>query len=180
MNKIIDKKMFEQDALSVAKNVLGKIIVRKTESGEILKGRITEIEIYKQDDSACHAFKGKTKRNAPMFESGGTIYVYLCYGLFNLLNIVCNVEDIPQALLIRGIDDVFGSGRVSKLLKIDKSLNNENLLTSDKIWLEDDGYILSANKIQKNKRVGIAYAKPIDQDRLWRWRIINKKLLFNK
>lgn len=81
MKKITDNQMFLKDATEVAPFVLGKILARKTQEGEIIRGRITEVEIYSQDDSACHAFKGKTNRNAPLFEKGGTVYVYLCYGI---------------------------------------------------------------------------------------------------
>lgn len=170
MTRIVERQMFLNNAEEVAKFLLGKVMVRKTEK-EIICGRITELEIYKQNDSACHAYRGKTKRNAPLFDEGGKVYVYLCYGLHYILNIVCNQKGIAEGLMIRGIDNVFGSGRVGKILKVDKQLNEEDILSSEKIWLEDDGFKLDENKIKKFKRVGIDYAKQEDIDRLWRWRI---------
>lgn len=164
--KITDKSIFQLDAEIVAVFLLGKMICRLLPSGEVIKKRITIVEIYKQDDSACHAYKGKTKRNAPLFDAGGTLYVYLCYGLFYLLNIVTGKPNNAQGILICGVDEVVGSGRVSKVLQMDNTLNNQTIFTSNHLWLEEDGFIIGS--IKREKRIGISYAKEQDQNKLWR------------
>lgn len=168
--RISDNSLLKDDAEKSALFMLGKIIVRKTFNKEI-KHRITELEIYKQNDSACHAYKGKTKRNAPIFEEGGTIYVYLCYGIHYLLNISTGQKDDAQCVLIRGIDNVFGSGKIGKMLQVDTSLNFQNVASSQELWLEDDGFVTKQENILKEKRVGIGYAKEEDQNLLWRFRL---------
>lgn len=179
MERITDKNIFLQDSTTLAKFLLGKMLVRTLDDGTKITKRITEVEIYKQNDSACHAHKGKTKRNAPLFEKGGTIYVYLCYGLFNLLNIVGGQKDDAQGILIRGVDEHFGSGRVAKILKITKELNTQSIISSDELSLWDDGLIVRQKDIEKLKRVGIDYAKPIDRNRLWRFRLYIPNIKIN-
>ena len=169
--RITDKSFFTVPVLELSEKLLGKIIVRKMEDGEIKRFRITEVEAYASNDSACHAYRGKTPRNAPMFEAGGILYVYLCYGIFNLLNIVSGMKGTPEGVMIRGVDNIEGPGRSSRAMNITRELNREELITSNKIWLEDDGYIVRTQDIERFKRVGIGYAKQEDQDRLWRFRI---------
>lgn len=118
------------------------------------------------EDSASHAYKGKTPRNRIMFEAGGVAYVYLCYGIHHLLNIVCGEENQPQGVMIRGVEGVIGPGRVTKLLGIDRAFYGENLTTSELLWLEDDGYIA---EYSTHKRVGIDYALPKDIAAEWRF-----------
>ncbi len=171
MERIVDRQIFQQDAEVVAGFVLGKVLVRRLPSGEEIRGRISEVEIYRQDDTACHAYKGKTARNAPLFENGGTIYVYLCYGIFNLVNLVCGKAGFAQGLLIRGFDTTFGSGRVGKHFQIDRSLSGQNVFDSSELWLVDDGFDIAKYDVKKYTRVGIDYASEQDRARLWRWRI---------
>jgi len=168
--RITDKSFFTVSVLELAEKLLGKMIVRKMDSGEIKRFRITEVEAYAgAEDSASHAHKGMTKRNAPMFEEGGVLYVYLCYGIFNLLNFVSGKQGDPQGVMLRSIDNIEGPGRSSRAMEITRELNREDLLTSERIWLEDDGFVVQG--IEKLKRVGIGYAKQEDQDKLWRLRI---------
>jgi len=169
--RIIDKKFYSVSVVELAHNLLGKIIVRRMDDGGVYRFRITEVEAYAAHDSACHAHKGKTKRNAPMFEEGGTVYVYLCYGIFNILNIVSGDKNSGEGVMIRGVDNVFGPGKSSRVMRITRDLNYEDLTLSKKIWIEEDGYIIE--KIDKYPRVGIGYALQEDQDKLWRFRLIN-------
>jgi len=168
--KIVDKNFFSVPVLELAYKLLGKVIILKPyNESELQKFRITEVEAYGGNDSACHAYKGKTKRNAPMFEAGGIVYVYLCYGIFNILNIVSGEKDFGEGVMIRGVDNLFGPGKASRAMGITRDLNYEDLTVSKRIWIEDDGF--SVKKINQYTRVGIGYATQEDQDKLWRFRL---------
>ena len=108
---ILKKDYFSSPATVLAPDLLGKIICRRTENG-IIRSRITETECYYgEEDTACHAHKGRTERTKTMYESGGITYVYLCYGIHAMLNIVTGDENHPEAVLIRGLSDAKGPGR---------------------------------------------------------------------
>ncbi len=129
--------------------------------------RITETECYMgSDDTACHASKGKTERTSPLWLPGGYTYVYLCYGVYNMFNVVTGNEGEPQAVLIRGVQGHFGPGKFTRFAGIDKSFNRIDMKTSEKIFIEDDGY---KPQIVTSKRVGIDYAAERDRNRLWRF-----------
>jgi len=166
-NRRIDKDFYMQDCLTVAPMLIGKNIVRKFEDGSVKKYKITETEAYKgENDSACHAKCGKTKRNAPLYESGGLAYVYLCYGIHNLLNVVTSGEGDPQAVLIRAVEGFNGPGKLTKALLIDKNYNLESFVDSQRIYIEDD---LEKHTYRADKRVGIDYADEADRNRKWRY-----------
>lgn len=157
--------ILRSEAPEAAEALVGKILVRRFPDGREIRSRITETEAYyTEKDTACHAHKGRTKRTEVLYHRAGTIYVYLCYGMHWMLNLVTGAEDSPQAVLIRGIEGVSGPGRVTKYLGIDKSLNDTML--GDALWLEEDGY---EPVMEKAPRVGIGYASPEDQARLWRF-----------
>ena len=163
---------YSRPATEVAPELLGKLLCRNL-SGEILKLRITETECYYgEDDSACHAHKGKTERTRIMYENGGLAYIYLCYGVHNMLNIVTGTSGFPEAVLIRGAGEFNGPGKLTKALKIDRGLNWENLINSDDLWIEDDG---SKYPYKTDRRVGIAYANEADRNRLWRFLLNHEK-----
>jgi DNA-3-methyladenine glycosylase len=103
-----------------------------------------------------------------MYSPGGCAYIYLCYGMHEMLNVVTGPEGRPEAVLIRGVEGAVGPGRLTKLLKIDRSLNREDLVASDRLWLESDG---SQFKFTAAPRIGIAYASKRDQQRKWRFTI---------
>ncbi|MCD7748656.1 MAG: DNA-3-methyladenine glycosylase [Oscillospiraceae bacterium] len=155
----------DKNAPEAAKELIGQMLLRRLPDGQILRVRITETEAYfGEADTACHAHKGRTKRTEILYRPAGTIYVYLCYGIHWMLNLVTGPENMPQAVLIRGVDDVFGPGRVTKRLAIDGSLNGKML--GDDLALASDGF---APQITASPRVGIGYASPEDQARLWRF-----------
>ena len=163
----LDEKFYTQSALDVAPLLLGNLLCRKLDSGEVLKYRITETEAYcGEEDTACHAKNGKTKRNAIMYEEGGYAYIYLCYGIHSLLNIVTGKKDHPEAVLIRGVEGYTGPGRVTKNLSIRGDLNKENLIDSDKLWIEDDGTVYEHDALP---RVGINYATEYYKNIKWRF-----------
>ena len=114
------------DAVTAAKLLLGKWLCRRLSDGSVLKARIVETEAYcGEGDTACHAHCGKTERNAPMYEAGGIAYIYLCYGMHNLLNVVTGPKDYPEAVLIRGVEGAIGPVRDTKLLQIGRMLNRK-------------------------------------------------------
>ncbi len=147
---------FERDVLQVAPDLIGKYIVRQIDEVQYAY-RITETEAYRgEEDLACHASKGRTPRTDVMYRQGGLVYVYLIYGMHQMLNFVTAGENEPQAVLIRGVENTDGPGRVTKLLQVNKEFYAENLATSTRLWVEDRGEI--APKIRTGKRVGIDYA----------------------
>lgn len=165
---MFDRDFFRQNATELAPALVGKLLCRKMPDGSILKLRISETEAYcGMEDTACHAHKGKTKRAEILWHDGGTIYVYLCYGMHWLINIVSGEEDDPQAVLIRCCLEADGPGKLTKKLGIDGTFNNKDILSCPDLWLEDDGYKVD---ITAEKRVGIAYADEADREKLWRFK----------
>ncbi len=165
----LDREFFRQDAEKLAPSLVGKLLVRRFPDGSIKKLRITETEAYTGvDDTACHAHKGKTPRSEILWHDGGTIYVYLCYGMHNLMNIVSGKEGEAQAVLIRCCEGAEGPGRLTKALGIDRSCNGLDILRCDDLWLEDDGRSVN---ITLDTRVGIAYADEKDRNALLRYKM---------
>jgi len=163
----LNKSFFERDVLEVAPNLLGKTLVRVFNNNEISKFTITEVEAYRgEEDLACHASKGRTARTEAMYLNGGTIYVYLIYGMYWMLNFVTSKIDNPQAVLIRGIDDIKGPGRVSKILQIDKRFYAKNLIDSNIIWVEENNI---KTKYTTDVRIGIDYAGEFWKNKKWRF-----------
>ncbi|MDD4718612.1 MAG: DNA-3-methyladenine glycosylase [Bacilli bacterium] len=160
-----------QDALDVGPQLIGKLLFRKLDDGKVLKYRITETEVYRgEEDTACHARFGKTERSKFLYESGGITYVYLCYGIHYLLNIVTGKKNEPQAVLIRTTEDYNGPGKLTKAMQITKELNGIDLTASSELWIEDDGF---KAEYTRSTRVGIDYAD--DYYKYIDWRFILKK-----
>lgn len=169
--KRLEGSFYAQDALTVAPLLLGKLLVRKRPDGKMIKCRITETEAYYgEEDKACHARVGRTKRTNILYEEGGRAYIYLCYGIHYLLNVVTGSKDHPEAVLIRGVEGYNGPGKVTRVLSIDSVLNGVNLAESDSLWIEDDDYKVS---YKKDKRVGIEYAEEPYRSVEWRFIIQN-------
>jgi len=157
-------EFYHRPCIEVARDLVGKVLVFQ---GQRL--RISETEAYcGESDAACHASKGRTKRTEVMYMDAGTVYVYLCYGIHWLLNIVTGDEDQPEAVLIRACVEASGPGRLTKALGITGVQNKSSVVDSDNFWIEDDG--LSC-EIATDKRIGIGYASQEDQDRPWRFKI---------
>lgn len=164
-----------KDVLQIARELLGKIVVTKFD-GLITSGRIVETEAYTAvNDRASHAFGGKrTVRNEHMYAAAGTSYVYICYGMHHLFNVVTNEKDTPDAVLIRalepvkGIDTMLdrssklkldntltkGPGNAARVLGINKAHSGLNLL-GKQIFIEDDGFVLNDAQIGISKRIGV-------------------------
>ena len=167
---------FRSSALDVAEKLVGAII--RTNDVEL---EIVETEAYMPTDSACHAYKGKTPRTLPMFKKGGCVYVYLCYGMHILCNVVTGEKNSGQAVLIRaakvisGTDivrerrggrlDLIGPGKVGQALGLSVQDSGRKLGSWFQIYPSKHQNI----SIKRAKRVGIDYAKPEDRDALWRF-----------
>ena len=165
-------EFYNRKCTDVAKELVGKILVRKTSEGEI-RLRITETEAYLgADDTACHAHKGRTKRTEVMYMEAGTIYVYLCYGMHLLMNIVTDGIDEPCAVLIRACEGKYsGPAKLTKALNITKDFNRRSIVKSPELWIEDDGL---RPRIKLDKRVGIDYASEKDRESLLRFILDNE------
>lgn len=165
------------DVVLIARELLGKVLVTKFQ-GEITSGRIVETEAYAGDrDKASHAFRGKTPRTKVMFEAGGKAYVYLCYGIHQMFNIVTNQQDIPHAILIRALEPVRGidimlkrtgkkiadhtltrgPGNVGKAMGFHTSQCGIEM-NSNEIYILDDDFEVSENMVGISPRIGVDYA----------------------
>lgn len=170
MSNRLTKEFFFQNALDLAPSLLGKLLCKK-QGQEIIKLRIVETENYfGKEDTASHAYKGKTQRNEPMFEEGGITYIYLCYGMHNLLNIVSGKKDNPEGVMIRGVENYNGPGKLTKALNITRELNKIDLSLSNELWIEDDGMVV---EYISATRIGINYATEEYRNKKWRFVVNN-------
>jgi DNA-3-methyladenine glycosylase len=161
---VLGRDFFERETLTVARELLGKYLVY----GETAL-MITEVEAYDgPHDLASHAARGKTARNGVMFGEAGVWYIYLCYGVYWLLNIVTGAHDYPAAILIRGVEGVQGPGRVTRHFGIDASLNRKPAEKANGLWLEDRGVVIDPRTILKTTRIGVSYAGPIWANKKYR------------
>jgi len=152
----LDSAFFTRDVLTVAPELIHKILVRKFEDNTIERYRITETEAYRgEDDLACHASKGRTSRTEVLYHKGGKLYIYLIYGMYQMLNIVTSIEGDPQAVLIRGIEGFTGPGKLAKHLRLDKTFYGEDLMISERLWIEEDKM---SPQYSTGPRVGIDYS----------------------
>ena len=157
------------NTVALARWLLGKVLVRTTSRGRSVH-LITEVEAYDgEKDLACHASKGRTKRTETMYQAGGRWYVYLCYGVHEMLNLVTGPKDYPAAILIRGLDAVRGPGRLTKQLGIDRDLNGMIATRSAGLHLEDHGVQVPRRNIKSGPRIGVAYAGPVWAAKPWRF-----------
>jgi DNA-3-methyladenine glycosylase len=147
----------------VARDLLGCVLCRRLGDGEVLRGRIVEVEAYDgPNDRASHARNGRTRRNAPMFEAGGIAYVYLIYGMHHCLNVVTGPRGYPAAILIRAAEpprdgvSASGPGRLTRAFEIDRGLDGASFLDSE-LWLER-GRPVPDGAVRRTARVGVDYA----------------------
>ena len=165
---ICDVEFFREPATALASRLLGKLLCRRLPNGTVLRRRILETECYfGEEDTACHAHKGRTPRTETLYRQGGIAYVYLCYGIHSLLNVVTGEEGHPEAVLIRGVEGAVGPGRVTKAMGITCAENRLALTEAAGLWIEDDGTPPPA--FRTAPRVGIDYAERMDRERLWRY-----------
>ncbi len=176
----LPREFYERPTLKVAKELLGKVLVRKTTNSTMFS-KIVDVEAYVgPKDKACHASKGRTKRTEIMFGQAGFTYVYLIYGMYHLLNIVTEREGYPAAILIRGLEPVEkddspigqtridGPGRVGRFLELDRTHNGLDTTQDTTIWVEDLGLVVSRKHIQALPRIGVDYAGEWAK-KLWRF-----------
>jgi DNA-3-methyladenine glycosylase len=177
------------NVVKIARELLGKALFTNID-GVITGGLIVETEAYSWKEKGCHAYSGrKTQRNAIMFSKGGFAYVYLCYGMHHLFNVVTNVEGVADAVLIRALEPIAGipemqirrgnlqsqfhltsgPGKLSKALGIDRSMNGKSLLDNE-VWIEDVGRKIASVNIEASARIGIDYAEE-DAKLPWRFTI---------
>jgi DNA-3-methyladenine glycosylase len=157
------RDFYARDALTVARELLGKLVVRRAPGGERV-ARIVEVEAYiGPDDQASHARRGPTPRASIMFGPPGVAYVYLIYGMHHCLNVVVDREGYPAAILVRAAEPVSGvegplagPGRLTKALAIDRELNGADLIRGDALFLASDGG--DPPEIASSPRIGIEYA----------------------
>lgn len=189
MQKKLSRSFYlRDDVVNISRELIGKFLISDI-NGKITSGMIVETEAYNGiEDRASHAFNGRrTRRTEIMYSIGGTAYVYLCYGIHHLFNVVTNKENIPHAVLIRAIEPVegietmlkrrrkkeldrtltSGPGSMSRAMGITTGLTGISLLENT-IWVEDRGISFPADKIVSSKRIGIEYAGEHTK-RLWRF-----------
>lgn len=157
-------------AAAIARRLLGcRLHVREgAEAGHAL--RITETEAYDgPEDKACHASRGRTPRTTVLFGPPGRWYVYLCYGIHEMLNLVTGPEGHPAAVLIRGVEGLVGPGRVTKGLGIDRRFNTLPATPRTGLWIEDDGFVVPDADVQVGPRIGVDYAGPVWAAKPWRF-----------
>ncbi len=190
----LNREFYMKDAVTAGKELLGKIIVKKRADGKIFSGRITEVEAYMGAvDKASHSYGNRrTKRTEVMYKEGGYSYVFLIYGMYECFNVTVSDEGKPEAVLIRGVEPLEnreimqaerkvkkekdisnGPGKLTKALGITREDNGADLVTSDVIWLEDDGYIVK--DVVETTRIGIDYA---EEDALKPWRFYIRDSIF--
>jgi len=175
MKKLSPRFYQRQDVVQIAKELIGKVVVTHI-NGVTTSGRIAETEAYMAHvDRASHSYNGKrTSRNEPMYSHAGTVYVYICYGMHNMLNVVTNDKDVPDAVLIRalepieGIEEMLkrtgkkvldhtltkGPGNLAKALGLTKAQSGLQFGHAE-IDIYDDGYKIKEEEIGVSKRIGI-------------------------
>lgn len=171
MGNRLPREFYCRDVLSVAPELVGKKLVRKLSGKPLESFIISETEAYRgTEDLACHARRGMTARNMIMFGQGGFLYMYLIYGIHWMMNVVTGEEGNPQAVLIRGLREVYGPGRLTSRLDLDNSFYGEDIVISDRIWIEDG---MDKCQIGTGPRIGIDYAGEYWKDVPWRFYLQN-------
>lgn len=167
MSRKLDKEFFHRDALAVAPELVGKLLVHRLPDGTELRERIAETEAYRgEEDKACHASKGRTPRTELLYGESGIIYVYLCYGMHWLMNVITGETGTPQGVLLRAGELHSGPAKLTKYLQVDGRYNGKPICGNPEIWIEDDGY---SPKIRTAPRVGIDYAGEYWKSIEWRF-----------
>jgi DNA-3-methyladenine glycosylase len=158
---------FARPTLEVARDLIGQIVVRRGQDGLVRSHQIVEVEAYTQDDPACHAFRGPTKRAGILFGPPGIAYVYFIYGMYHCLNAVTEQDGVAGAVLIRGLrgEKLNGPGKLCRELDIDRSHNGLPLFDNASPVYFARGEGADLLEVETTPRIGISKA----QDRLWRY-----------
>jgi DNA-3-methyladenine glycosylase len=168
-----------KDTVAIARGLIGRVLVRSHADGRETRHVITETEAYCGElDLACHARAGRTARTDVMYRAGGIWYVYLCYGIHEMLNLVTGPEDFPAAILIRGVADAKGPGRLTKALEIGRALNGLPAAVESGLWIEEASARVPTKQVQATPRVGVDFAGPGWAAKPWRfvWKPPGEKL----
>jgi len=186
-NKLPREFYIRANVLTVARELLGKLLVIRAGHAGRVSGRIVEVEAYRgPQDRAAHSYGGRrTKRVEPMYGIGGTAYVFFVYGMYHQFNVVTNVVDVPHAILVRAVEPfegidfmrrrrggqpdrnlTNGPGKLCQAMDIDRRLDGADLL-GNKVWLEETE-ALSRRQIMSGPRIGIDYAEEW-KDKPWRF-----------
>lgn len=172
---ILKRSFYDRDTLTVAKDLLGCKLCRKI-GDNILEGIIVETEAYKQNDPACHAYRGKTPRSITLFKKPGLAYVYFIYGMYHCVNVTTEPEETAGAVLIRALEPINtentnGPGKLCRALEITKNLNEVDMTNRNSgLWIENFKTYTDED-IVTTVRVGIKQAA----DFPWRFYIKNNK-----
>ncbi|HVU37211.1 MAG TPA: DNA-3-methyladenine glycosylase [Opitutales bacterium] len=159
-----------EPARAVAPLLLGRWLCRRERNGKITRARITETEAYcGPRDRASHAARGITPRNRVMFGPPGFWYVYLCYGVHWMLNLVTGPEGYPSAVLLRGVEGATGPGRLTRALQITKAFDGRPCARSADLWVEGPAEIPPDLHMRRGPRIGVDYAGPHWAGRHYRW-----------
>jgi len=174
-NKIISREFFDRPTLLVAEELLGKFLVRRM-GGKSVAHMITEVEAYDGfNDKASHASRGRTARTEVMFGKPGVWYVYLVYGMYEMLNVVTREKDYPAAVLIRGVDSYGGPGKLTKALGVTRLQNGKPATRKTGLWIEDRGVTIPRSAMMRAHRIGVLYAGPVWSGKRWRFLVKQKK-----
>ena len=164
----MDHAFYNRPTLDVARDLIGCRLCREMD-GQVIRLPITETEAYDgPEDRACHAFKGRTQRTEVLFGPAGIWYVYLCYGIHWMLNVVAGPDDYPAAVLIRGAGEFDGPGKLTKALRITGAQNQMPVSPDSALWIEV-GAAIPDEHIQRTPRIGVNYAGPDWSQRRYRF-----------
>jgi len=175
--EVLPPSYFSRPTLVVARSLVGKYLIRENGKGAIA-GKIIEVEAYiGAKDKACHASRGRTARTEVLFGPPGMAYVYLIYGMYDMLNVVTERPEFPAAVLIRAIEVdgrlIDGPGKLCRALEIDRSLHRLDLTQGRSLWFEDRGSRVSSKHVGTFPRIGVNYAG-VWAKKPWRFRLIQK------
>jgi len=171
MSPLIEAKVAQsKNTVALARWLLGKVLVTVDREVVCHRSRICETEAYHgENDRACHASRSRTARTEVMYAAGGVWYVYLCYGVHEMLNLVTGPQEQPSAVLIRGMESVVGPGRLTRRFGIDRRFNAQPVAPASGLWLEDDGFRPPRGAIKSTPRIGVDYAGPVWAAKPWRF-----------
>lgn len=182
-SELIEPDWCDRPSIEVAPDLIGCTLVRQMPEGPLIRALIVETEAYAPGDPACHAYSGKSKRNAAMFGPPGHSYVYLIYGMYYCLNVVTEAEGIGSAVLVRALElDTLplqltpqqakkphrvaaGPGKLCRALEIDRTLDGVLYHPKNGLWLEHPSQPISTGDLVQTTRIGITKAA----ERPWRW-----------